>query len=181
MSNFLPADYQEPKISNCYMKLQDGENRFRILSKPILGWEDWDNKKPVRFRMDEKPEKPIDPEKPLRHFWAFIIYNYRESQVQIMEITQATIRKQITALCNDRDWGAPYHYDLKIIRSGESMSTEYTVNPIPHKPIDNAIIDAFDNRKCNLEALFTGDDPFSQEWKYYTPLAFDDRKIFQEV
>lgn len=171
--SFLPEDYQEPKTANFYMKLQDGENRFRILSKPILGWEDWEDRKPVRFRLDAKPLTSIDPKKPIRHFWAFIVYNYKEEQTQIMEITQSTIRRQIEALCSDKDWGPPYHYDIKIIRTGESMETEYTVNPVPHKPLDQKIFESFENRKCNLEALFSGEDPFATHWKYYTPLALE--------
>lgn len=174
--SFLPTDYQEPKTANFYMKLQDGENKFRILSRPILGWEDWEDKKPIRYRMDKKPQTSLDPKKPVKHFWAFIVYNYREDQIQIMEITQATIRRQIEALCSDKDWGSPYHYDIKIIRSGESMDTEYTVNPVPHKPLDIKITDSFYKRPCNLEALFSGDDPFSTHWENYTSLALDQLK-----
>ena len=37
-NGFLPSGYKE--VSN-YMKFVDGENRFRILSPAIVGWEYW--------------------------------------------------------------------------------------------------------------------------------------------
>lgn len=169
--NFLPDNYIAPKSSNFYMKIQEGENRIRILTRPVFGWEDWQDKKPLRFEFDKKPAKPIDPKKPIKHFWAFIVYNYAEEQIQIMHITQASIRKSIEALCNDKDWGAPFSYDIKIKKIGEGMNTEYSVNPIPHKPIDPSIIAAFKERPCDLEALFTGEDPFTS--KKYTPMGVD--------
>jgi len=181
--NFLPENYETPKANNYYLKLQDGENRIRILSQPIIGWEDWMEKKPIRFRMNEKPLRPLDPKKPIRHFWSFIAYNYAEDQIQIMHVTQASIRKSLENLVKDADWGAPYFYDIKIIRSGEGMETEYTVNPVPHKPIDPAIVEMFKERPCNLEALFTNDDPFSHEWSTFSSLGFplDIEEVKKEI
>jgi len=160
--NFLPEDYEAPKTSGYYMKLQDGENRLRILSKPILGWEDWKEKKPVRYKMNEKPAVSIDPEKPMRHFWAMVVWNYADSQIQILQICQAGIRKAIENLSKDEDWGAPYGYDIKIMRKGESINTEYSVNPVPHKPTDPTIEKAFKDRPINLQALFSNADPFDK-------------------
>lgn len=169
--NFLPQNYTAPKTSNYYMKLQEGENRLRILSQPILGWEDWHDKKPVRYKFNDKPDKSFDPKKPVRHFWAFIVFNYNEEEIQILHITQATIRKSIESLCRDKDWGEPYGYDIKIVKSGEGVDTEYAVNPVPHKLVDSYILQCFKDRPCNLEAIFTNEDPFSHEWKTYTKLG----------
>jgi len=168
---FLPEDYEAPKSSNFYMKLQEGENKIRILSKPILGWEDWIENKPIRYRMENKPKKSFDPQKPLRHFWSIIVWNYSEEQIQILHLTQATIRNSIEALCHDEVWGAPFFYDIKIIKKGEKTSTEYLVNPLPHKPLHPYVIECFNTRPCNLEAIFENGDPFSSEWaqEQYTP------------
>lgn len=171
--SFLPEDYRSPNASNGYMKLQDGENRIRILSKPILGWEDWHEKKPVRYKMNEKPSKSYDEKKPMKHFWSFIVFNYVEERIQIMHVTQASIRKSIETLVKDSDWGDPYGYDIKITKSGSGMETEYTVNPVPHKPVDPYIVGEFKANRCNLQALFTGEDPFSPYHENYTPLAED--------
>jgi hypothetical protein len=169
--NFLPDDYKAPSSSDNYLKIKDGENRIRILSRPIFGWEDWLDKKPFRYKMADKPSKSFDPTKPLKHFWAFIVFNYTEEQIQIMEITQATIRKSIEGFCKDSDWGAPFGYDLKINKSGKEKETEYSVIAVPHKPVDPYIIQCFHEKSCWLDALFTNEDPFSLEWKIRTPLA----------
>lgn len=161
---FLPENYQAPKSSNNYMKLQDGENKIRILTAPILGWEDWVENKPVRYRFDNKPCKSHDPKKPIRHFWALIVWNYQEEKIQILQLTQATIRHNIEALDKDKDWGQPFFYDIKIIRKGEGVDTEYMVNPIPHKELEIIIKEEFINHPCNLEALFENGDPFAPEW-----------------
>lgn len=161
-NDFLPDGYEMPTNGNGYMKLKDGENKFRILSKPIIGWEDWKDNKPIRFTFKNKPEKPINPDKKIKHFWAMIVWNYNEQAIQILQITQSSIQKSIQDLINDADWGKPYGYDIKIIRKGEKMETEYSVNPSPHKPISEEIKDAFFDKPIYLEALFDGSDPFQK-------------------
>jgi len=178
---FLPSDYQAPKSSNFYMKIQDGENKIRILSQPILGWEDWIDKKPVRYRLSEKPQKPHDNKKPLKHFWSMIVWNYTEEEIQILHITQASIRSSIEALSHDSDWGLPYFYDIKIIRRGNMMETEYMVNPLPHKSLDPIIAERFYERPCNLDALFSNKDPFSHENEFFTPGMFNKIERIKEV
>jgi len=173
---FLPDNYQAPKNSNNYMKLQDGENKIRILSSPIVGWEDWIESKPVRYRMDQKPCKSHDPKKPVRHFWTFIVWNYQEERIQILQITQVTIRGNIEALCKDEDWGDPFTYDMKIIRKGEGVDTEYMVNPLPHKEITAKMKEEFLKNRCNLDALFDNGDPFSPEWETFTPGFFEHKQ-----
>lgn len=174
---FLPVDYEAPKTSNHYMKFVEGENKFRILSAPLLGWEDWLDKKPVRYKMADKPAKSIDPKKPVRHFWAMIVWNYTSEEIQILHLTQATLRKSLEALCKDADWGAPYFYDLKVMKTGEGIDTEYSLNPLPHKELSPHIKEMFNERRCNLDALFYNDDPFSKEHGEYTPGIFVKRDL----
>ncbi len=173
--SFLPENYESPKQSGQYMKLADGDNRIRILTRPVMGWEDWQDKSPVRFAFDNKPLKSIDPKKPIRHFWAFVVYNYNEQKIQILNITQATIRRGIETLCRDTDWGDPYMYDIKIHKSGEGKDTEYSVNPVPHKPIEQFIIDLFNENPCNLDALYVNEDPFAT-YDTHTPLGVSAKK-----
>lgn len=161
-NDFLPAGYEQPKTGGNYMKLKSGENKFRILSKPIIGWLDWQDKKPLRFAFDNKPLKSIDPTKPVKHFWAFVVWNYQDEQINVLELTQSSIQGAIKNLSADNDWGSPFEYDIKIIKTGEKMETEYKVNPIPHKPLADEIKKAFSDKPCNLNALFTNDDPFEK-------------------
>jgi hypothetical protein len=176
---FLPDNYEAPKSSNFYMKFQEGENKFRILSQPILGWEDWQDKKPLRYKFNEKPAKPVDAKKPIKHFWAMVVWNYNEEEIQILHLTQATIRKSLESLCQDSDWGAPYFFDLKVIKTGEGMETEYVLNPLPHKKLATHIQDRFNERRCNLDALYYNDDPFSKEHTVYTPGIFSEEQIVE--
>lgn len=169
--DFLPENYESPKTSSYYTKLQEGENRIRILSRPILGWEDWADKKPVRYRFNQKPEHSIDASKPIKHFWAFIVFNYHEEEIQIMQITQATLIRSIESLCKDSDWGSPFGYDIKIHKTGKDKETKYSLNPVPHKPIDPYIVKCFHDRPINLEALFDSADPFAIQKGVFTPLA----------
>lgn len=171
--SFLPENYEAPKGSNMYLnKFPEGETKFRILSRPIVGWLDWKDNKPLRYRMDNKPANPVNAEKPIKHFWAMICWDYQEQKIKILDITQATIRKGIENLCNDSDWGAPYFYDIKVIRKGEGVNAKYSINPVPEKPITETMLKAFRERPINLEALYDGADPFSEIWDNYTPGIF---------
>lgn len=176
---FLPQDYEAPKSGDNYMKWQDGENKFRILTQPVLGWEDWIDKKPKRYRMKEKPAKPYDEKKPLKHFWSFVVWNYGEEKIQILQVNQASIRNYIEALVKDESWGSPYFYDIKVFKKGEGMETEYLVNPVPPKPLNPLIKDEFNKKRCNLEALFDGEDPFSPDWEMYSPGMFEEPSLQQ--
>jgi hypothetical protein len=170
-AQFLPTDYVSP--TSGYTKLTNGVNKIRILSAPVIGWEDWIDNKPVRYRMDEKPTGWHDVKRPGKHFWALLVWNYQCERIQIFHITQGSIRKAIEALSNDTDWRAPYFYDIKIIREGEGLKTKYTINPTPHKAIATDVLQAFQECRCNLDAIFVGQDPFGL-WDNYTPGVFTD-------
>jgi len=162
---FLPEGYKSPKSGGDYMKVQVGENRIRILTPPIYGWEDWtldSPPKPLRFTLDNKPARSINPNKKVQYFWAMVIWNYNEEQIQLWSFTQATIRNPIESFSNDESWGSPFGYDLKIIKTGSGKnSTEYTVNPMPHREISPEIKELFNEHPIHLEALYEGLDPFS--------------------
>lgn len=158
--DFLPKNYKVPSSGDKYMKLEKGKNQFRILSNAVLGWEDWRDNKPVRYTLENKPDHSIDPKRPIKHFWAFVVYNYNEEKVQILEITQKTIQKALNTMISDEAWGDPRNYDISITREGEGMETEYFSNPIPPKPLSADIKEKYDKTKINLEALFSGEDPF---------------------
>lgn len=164
-NEFLPSGYNVPSSESSYLKFQTGENKFRILSKPIIGWLDWDNKKPFRFPMNQKPSKPIDPAKPVKHFWAFVVWDYNAKKISILEITQKSIMSAIQSLTADGDWGSPFDYDIKVTKTGTDMQTQYSVNPVPHKAVHVQILDLYEKTPVNLNALFEGKDPFEVQQK----------------
>jgi hypothetical protein len=165
--SWLPTDYKrpEPQGGN-YMKFQDGPNKVRVLSAPLIGYMYWtkDNK-PVRqaqpfdgvpadARLDDGKFKP-------KHFWAFVVWNYASGALQILEITQASIQGPIQDLALNADWGDPRDYDLTITKKGEGLDTEYSVQPAPHKAVPEDAHRAYRESRINLEALFEGKDPFN--------------------
>ena len=189
MNDFLPKDYELPNASNGYMRFEQGDNRFRIMGSPIIGWEYWVDKdglptekgaapqqgnRPVRVPM--KGTVPVVASDIVKHFWAMIVWNYKVENFQILEITQKGIQKTIKGYSSDEDWGSPINYDLVVSRTGEGIETEYEVKAKPAKPLDDEIQDLYKKVSINLEALFDGDDPFSDREKVID-IVEDDIKL----
>lgn len=169
--DFLPDGYSIPEAGNKYYKFQKGENRFRILTSPIVGMEHWNfDNKPVRTKMgvgvdisQVRPDKDGTPGK-VKHFWAMPVWDYEDGSLKVLEITQKGIMKAIKELASDKDWGSPVSYDLVVTRDGDGMETDYGVIPKPAKPVAKEASDAL-QAACeagfDLEALYVGGDPFT--------------------
>lgn len=170
--NWLPKDYSVPQSSGGnYMKFEQGANKFRILTAPIIGWEYWtkDNKPrrmrdepqslPEDIRYDKDKDGNMRPSK-VKHFWALGVWDYKENKVQVLEITQAGIQRSIEELVVHQDWGNPTKFDITVNRKGEGLNTEYTVQPSPHKLTPPEALNAIEANPLKLEALFDGGDPF---------------------
>ena len=166
---FLPKDYEVPESGNGYMRLEQGENKFRILSAhPIIGTEVWvaqkdGSKKPVRIRTDEEIPRDIICEGAPKHFWAMVVWNYKKNLVQILQLTQKSILGAVSGLIKNEDWGDPHAYDIIINRKGEGLETEYSVMPTPKKDLAKEVVEQWQEleSKIKLEALYEGEDPFS--------------------
>lgn len=165
-TNWLPPTYSVPKSSGGnYMKFVQGANKIRVMSSPILGFEYWNLEgKPVRLRENPEnmPEDMREGDK-LKHFWCMVVWNYAAKKIQILEITQSTIQNAITDLALNEDWGSPQDYDLTITKKGEKLETEYSVQPSPHKEVPVEAHKAYHSQTIDLEALFSGQDPFKGE------------------
>lgn len=161
MNTFLPQGYTAPKSNSRYLKFKDGENVFRILAPAILGWEDWDNKQPVRTPYGEERPNPIDPARPVKHFWAFPVWDYADKSIKILEITQATIQEAIVNLHGDKNWGDPTGYDINVKKTGKEKETRYSVLPIPPRPLHPEIARIFSETPLDINLLFVGGDPFN--------------------
>lgn len=175
-TEFLPKDYIPPRGSSGFMKLEKGTNKFLILASALIGWEYWNLEgKPVRVK--ELPEHiPTDiqiddegqPVK-IKHFWAFPVWNYEDERVQVLELTQVTIQREITALVHNEDWGSPVlTYAITVSREGERLDTVYTVTPSPVKDIPIEITNAWKEVKekgFEIARLMIGGNPFSEDKK----------------
>lgn len=163
---FLPENYTVPEAPSGYMKLKLGRNKFRILSSAIVGWVYWNKDgKPVRLKeqpdlipQDIRVDKDGFPET-IKHFWAFIVWNYNENSIQILELTQATIQRGLKIKIDNRE-GKATENDFIITREGEGLKTEYDIDVAEATPIPAEAEIAFNDKKINLNALFTNEDPF---------------------
>lgn len=163
-NNFLPAGFEKLKTEKPYVnlsKLPEGEHRFRIVDRPIAGWVDWKDKKPYRFKPENKPAQPFDLEKPIKAFWALHVWDYQREGLFVMEITQGGIRKALEDLAKNEDWGDLTSFDVKIKKEGNGKDTSYTVIPVPPKPMSANIKKAVSQTKVRLEALYEGRDPWN--------------------
>lgn len=180
--SFLPEGYKEESSSN-YMKFQDGTNTFRVLSSAITGilyWKVVEGKKtPIRLRPGVSAPiselNDYDESGKLRmpkQFWAFVVYNRKENKIQILELTQVTIKQSVLSLVNNPKWGDPKNYDINVVKEGEKLKTVYTVTPDPKEEVSEEILRQYKDMNINLEALYatkgedgkyvTGTDPFSR-------------------
>lgn len=165
---FLPDGYESLKIEKPYWKMsqmKEGDNRLRIVSKPIAGWIDWKDGKPLRYRPGKQPSKSVDAAKPMRPFWCMHVWDYAREGLFILEMTQNSILKTLESLAKDPDWGDFVDYDIKIKKLGAGKDTKYSVTPLPHKTFSEAIQKAMKETPIRLEALYDGGDP----WKDLDP------------
>ena len=173
---FLPSEAVEPKSkSNYTMPLEEGRHKLRVLSSAIVGYEGWKDeggkKTPVRYKMGTQPELGPDGKEP-KYFWSFIVWNYEQERIQIMSVTQKTIREQMKALIDDEAWNSPLEYDIAITRTGMKMDdTKYTVMPNPKVPVSPEILQQYKEKNIDLNAWLQGLDPFSTDSSQNNPYS----------
>ena len=165
-----------------YLRLKQGANQFRIVGSSddggviqgMLGWGTTADggRKPYRWKIGEDTPEGVE-DKP-KQFLAMIVWNYDEERIQILEIPQVGLRKELITLAKDEDWGDPRKYDLKIVKVGESKETSYAMTPSPHKKRSEEINAAVKAMKINLEALFRGEDPFADDTGEEKPAKEED-------
>ncbi len=161
---FLPKEEKEPKSrSNYTMPLAEGAHKLRVMSSAIVGYEIWKNERekkvPVRYKVEDEP---IDG----KYFWCFVVWNYEQEQLQIMSVTQKSIRVALKAYNDNEKWGSPQDYDIVVTRTGMKLEdTEYTVVANPHTDVDEAIEQTYKNAKISLEDWREGKDPFVKNTK----------------
>ena len=88
-----------------YMKFVQGENKLRIVGgsdtdppgfiQGMIGWtsDDEGKRKPHRWEIDGDAPKVTFTDKP-KEFFTFVVWNYADSALQIMELTQAGLNSQ---------------------------------------------------------------------------------------
>lgn len=165
-----PANYEVPKSEGKYMKFKaPGKYKFRILEKPIFGFEAWkavDGKDvPVRFKMDQKPaDLSAFRNGQLNHFWAMPVWNFNTGHVEVLSFNQKSIQSDIEAYARNEDWGSPLTYNLTVTREGTTKEdTKYSTVASPHNELPEEAKAAWEKVQAegfNIAELFTDGDPF---------------------
>lgn len=158
VSTFVPKDYEIKESGSDFMKLEDGDNKFRVLTDALIGVEGWKDNKPFRragvdasidpseVDIDQKYGKPK-----INSFWAFMVYSYRDEKVMLLQINQKTIQKAILGYAQDEDWGHPNGYDLTVTREDNGGRVSYSVKPHPIKPLAKAVQTVVDEATPNFD------------------------------
>ena len=106
------------------------------------------------FGQDEKP----------RQFWAFPIWNYHTGDVQICELHQKAVMRQLKTWGEDPKWGDLRGYDLNVSKSGTGVKTVYSMNPIEIAPFPAEHQERAKTvlAVLKLDALYSNADPFEE-------------------
>jgi hypothetical protein len=178
----LPTGYDIEQVGSSngqsiFMKLQNGDNKFRILGLRLI-YRTWgaDNK-PILYRavVDGKQQEPVrlpfcgrqfdkfGKQEKWKHVWFCLVWSYLDQDLKVLEIPQATIQKTLAAYDADPDAGPLSECDIKIKKSGNGQDTEYSVMAIKSK-LDKSIKEAFSSASINLDANVYGAYPNDPEW-----------------
>ena len=175
---FTPEKFAESQVGN-YMKFEEGENRIRILEKPITGyvyWEDAEGNLVPKNEMAGKGGKPVRVKSwegltnaqrgAMKGFAAMVVWNYKAEKVQILEVKQVGIMNALEALSLSKSWGDTTTFDIVITKTRTGINptdVEYSVMPEPKEPVSKEIKEAYKEAHIDLEALYRGEDPFGVE------------------
>lgn len=160
---FIPEGYEPPKGGGGFTKLEDGDNRFRILSSPLMIWLIWTDGKPSRVKFDpnNKPAKGQGQKDSVKHAWNLIVWNYKTEQIEIFELDKQEIISGLATHAKDSDWGHPKNYDIVINKKGTGLDTEYKLVCKPHSPVAQNVVDSFVDTPIDLNQLLVeGGNPF---------------------
>ena len=167
----LPSNYEVPDSGSAglYVKLEPGENRFRVLEAPTTGYVVWEDKKPTRYK--DRADVPSGSTE-VKHFWFVPVW--MKDQVCFLEMQQKSVIKELAFFDQNEDWGNLTDYDVIVNRDGEGMDTQYRTAPVPKKALAKAAKDAWAEMKPN----YRPEELFKDDGSVYRPEAEDsDEKL----
>jgi hypothetical protein len=179
-----PEEFQIPSKSSQFMKFEQGENEFRILSKCYEGYLIFtEESKPIRKRIkrDEegkvlkgsefskeelihhkarKDKKNKDMFETPKYFWMFLVYNYATKEFQVLEVSQKGVITTMMEYLKKEDWADPKTYNYIITKSGNSLDTNYTVTTSIPKSLPKEVLDTLESLEYDIDKVFDGGYPF---------------------
>lgn len=183
-NSFLPTpteSFQIPTKASQFMKLEQGENEFRILSSLVEGFVFFtEDNKPIRRRIERdkdgavikssefsreeliqlKARKEKGVIESPKYFWLFLVYNVKLKKFQVLELTQQKVIKTMTEYLKKEDWSEPSTYNFTITKTGSSLDTSYTVTTSVPKKLPQEVLDTLEGLVYNLDNIFEGGYPF---------------------
>ena len=169
-------------------KIASGSSvRFALLSdEPLEFYELWaegaDNKaKPFRFAQEPSPDdialelgdftrrqnREGNGVEPLKFALALPVYNYDASEVQVLNLTQKSLIRELDAVSQTEDYEDITATDFTLGKEGSGLNTEYKLMPVPRKKGADAVIAAaWEDAKATgfaIERLLVGGNPFKPD------------------
>ena len=161
--------------------------RFALLSdEPLEFYEVWaegpDGKaKPFRFASEPSPDdltlafgdytRRMNRDgtgfEPIKFALALPVYVFDSAQVQILQLGQKSIIRELDAISQMPDYDDLTAIDFILGKEGSGLSTEYKVTPVPRKKgADKDIAAAWEESRAagfDISRLLEGGDPFKSE------------------
>lgn len=188
---FIPENYDKT-VTNKYMKFAEGVNKVRFMSEPITGyiyWVDKNGEVVEKNRMAGEGGKPVrapnfdefstEARNAMKPFAAAVVWNYDLERLQVLEVKQVAVMKGLEALAQSKSWGDITSYDVLIIKTktgAEVRDVEYGVMPEPKADVPKEALEAYNSVSINLDALFSGEDPFTSESINVDEVSVDDEE-----
>lgn len=118
---------EERKKSGSYYKYETGENKFRILSRPVIYFENsqFDENLGICYTGCGFTGKPRAK--------AYVL-DRRTGQIQLADIKTGMLDKLVELESDDEyefDGTFPMRFDMKVNKTGAGKNTEYTYTPSP--------------------------------------------------
>lgn len=133
--------------------------RFALLTEePVEGYELWadgPDGKAKSFRWDHEPtpteidstlgeytrrmNREGNSPDPIKFFIALPIYNYDTGKVEVLEMNQKILIRELDSLSQDEDWNL-LECDLTMGKTGAGLTTEYTLRPSLRKKGTESVI-----------------------------------------
>ena len=126
--------------NNDFMKLEEGPNEVRLISKPYQLYVCWTNdssgaQRKVRAALENCPL--AERGEKIQAHWYTAIINRKTGKPAILEMG-SQIFKQIVSLRKNTKWGDPRFYDINIERNPKGSQPLYNVQPQPKEPLTDA-------------------------------------------
>ena len=179
----MPSNYKLPSKAEQFLKLKTGANRVRVVSselvecflifggdrkpvrKPIVRDANGDIEEFCYFTQKEIDAINLTPDKETgkidepKYCWILKVWNYDLQRIQIWEISQVSIQKDLTKCFSNPDYADCTLYDLNIDKEGEKLMTKYRFLPGKEKPLPFEIWQKIENTPCNIDAIYEGKYP----------------------